>query len=194
MKDQNYYEWPFGDFKGENVYDFPYNSDRKAYLFAAIRDMKKDISKMNDGSYILPWSKHRGKSITEISPWLQSEWKKGFQERLYHSERAFAVSFESEAVKTNTRTRKGYKPSDVVDKYQIISLLAEAVGYTYAKRSIDNMIWKFEKETNKVIRSVGSKAIAGRKGRLSVYIKEDVQKFIDWVVGNKGTESYTFFE
>jgi len=194
MKDQNYYEWPMGDFKGENVYDFPYNSDRKAYLYAAIRDMKKDISKMNDGSFVLPWSKHRGKKITEISPWLQNEWKKGFQERLYHSERAFAIFYESEAVKTSTRTRKGYKPSDVVDKYQIINLLSDAVGYTYAKRSIDNMIWKFEKETDNVIRTVGTKAIAGRKGRLSVFLKKDVQKFIDWVAGNRGGESYSFFE
>ena len=194
MKDQNYYEWPMGDFKGENVYDFPYNSDRKAYLYAAIRDMKKDISKMNDGSYVLPWSKHRGKKFTEISTWLQIEWRKGFQERLFHSERAFALSYESEAVKTSTRTRKGYKPSDVVDKYQIVSLVSDAVGYTYAIGSIDNMIWKFRKETNNVVRTVGTKAIAGRKGRLSVFLKEDVQKFIDWVVGNRGGESYSFFE
>ena len=192
--DSNYYEWPMGDFKGENVYDFPYNSDRKAYLYAAIRDMKKDISKMNDGSYILPWSKHRGKKFTEISSWLQNEWKKGFNERLYHSEKAFAIFYESEAIKTSTRTRKGYKPSEVVDKYQIIDLVKEAVGYTYAKRSIENMIWKFEKETENSIRTVGTKAIAGRKGRLSVYLKEDIQKFIDWVVGSKGGESYSFFE
>jgi hypothetical protein len=192
--DSNYYEWPMGDFKGENVYDFPYNSDRKAYLYAAIRDMKKDISKMNDGSYILPWSKHRGKKFTEISSWLQNEWKKGFNERLYHSEKAFAIFYESEAIKTSTRTRKGYKPSEVVDKYQIIDLVKEAVGYTYAKRSIDNMIWKFEKETENIIRTVGTKAIAGRKGRLSVYLKEDVRKFIDWVAGNRGVESYSFFE
>jgi hypothetical protein len=192
--DSNYYEWPMGDFKRENVYDFPYNSDRKAYLYAAIRDMKKDISKMNDGSYILPWSKHRGKKFTEISSWLQNEWKKGFNERLYHSEKAFAIFYESEAIKTSTRTRKGYKPSEVVDKYQIIDLVKEAVGYTYAKRSIDNMIWKFEKETENIIRTVGTKAIAGRKGRLSVYLKEDVRKFIDWVAGNRGVESYSFFE
>lgn len=192
--DSNYYEWPMGDFKGENVYDFPYNNDRKAYLYAAIRDMKKDISKMNDGSYILPWSKHRGKKFTEVSLWLQNEWKKGFNERLYHSERAFAIFYESEAIKTSTRTRKGYKPSEVVDKYQIIDLVKDAVGYTYAKRSIDNMIWKFEKETENIIRTVGSKAIAGRKGRLSVYLKEDVQKFVDWIAGNRGKESYSFFE
>lgn len=192
--DSNYYEWPMGDFKGENVYDFPYNNDRKAYLYAAIRDMKKDISKMNDGSYILPWSKHRGKKFREVSLWLQNEWKKGFNERLYHSERAFAIFYESEAIKTSTRTRKGYKPSEVVDKYQIIDLVKDAVGYTYAKRSIDNMIWKFEKETENIIRTVGSKAIAGRKGRLSVYLKEDVQKFVDWIAGNRGKESYSFFE
>jgi hypothetical protein len=101
----------------------------------------------------------------------------------------------SKAVSLSNDTQKNkLQPSDVVDKYQIIDLLYDAVGFKYAKRSIDNMLWKFQNETNYSINFVGTKAIAGRKGRLRIFLKEDIQKFIDWVVGSRGGESYSFFE
>ena len=205
---KNFYEWPMGDFKGENVYDFPYDNDRKLYLWASIRDLKKDISYMNDGIYIIPWSKHKGKRISELSPWLQNEWKKGFKERLYHSERAFAIFYESEAYKNETFTskdsafsdstrealqrifdeKKGYKPSDVVDKYQIIDMFKEKLGFKYAKRTIDNYISQVG------LKAVGTKAIAGLKGRRNTYLKEEVEKIIDNFTNTRGGESYSFFE
>ena len=189
---KNYYKWPMGDFKGQNVYEFPFDEDKSKYLYAAIRDMKIDLQKMNKGTFVLPWSKHRGKKISETSSWLQNEWKKGWNERLYHSQRAFALFYESK--EESSEVIKKYTPKDVMDKYQIIDALKDAVGYEYAKRSIDNMIWKFQKETDTTVRTVGSKAIAGRSGRLSVFLKEDVFKFIDWVKGNRGSENYSFFE
>ena len=184
--DQNYFKMPYGPWKGQNVFEVVKTEEGKTYVAGSMWGAKKDLSEMDKGIWAVPFGKFKGKLFQDIPENMQNYFRIGTKNRYVNYSKAISLS--------NVAKKNKLQPSEVVDKYQIIDLVKEAVGYTYAKRSIDKMIWKFEKETKNIIRTVGSKAISGRQGRLSVYLKEDVQKFIDWIVGNRGKESYSFFE
>tara|TARA_R100000081_G_C4757671_1_gene138048 strand:+ start:587 stop:724 length:138 start_codon:yes stop_codon:yes gene_type:complete len=43
----------------------------------------------------MPWGKHAGKLISEVTPWLRNQVRQGTQDRLYHVERALKINSES---------------------------------------------------------------------------------------------------
>ncbi len=183
---KNYFKMPYGPWKGQNVFEVVKTEEGKTYVAGSMWGAKNDLSEMDKGTWVVPFGKFKGKLFQDIPENMQNYFRIGTKDRYVNYSKAISLSNDTQKTKL--------QPSDVVDKYQIINLLADAVGYTYAKRSIDNMIWKFEKETDNVISTVGTKAIAGRPGRLSLYLKKDIAKFIDWVSGKNGGESYSFFE
>ena len=183
---KNYFKMPYGPWKGQNVFEVVKTEEGKTYVAGSMWGAKKDLSEMDKGIWAVPFGKFKGKLFQDIPENMQNYFRIGTKNRYVNYSKAISLS--------NVAKKNKLQPSDVVDKYQIIDLLYDAVGFKYAKRSIDNMLWKFQNETNYSINFVGTKAIAGRKGRLRIFLKEDIQKFIDWVVGSRGGESYSFFE
>ncbi len=89
------FTWPFGDFRGQNIYEFSQTEDGKLYCYASRRDLKKDLLAIREGRYVMPWGKHAGKLISEVTPWLRNQVRQGTQDRLYHVERALKINSES---------------------------------------------------------------------------------------------------
>ena len=61
------FKWPFGDFRGQNIYEFSKTEDGKLYCYASRRDLKKDLLAIKEGRYIFPWGKHKGKLIKNLN-------------------------------------------------------------------------------------------------------------------------------
>ena len=48
------FKWPFGDFRGQNIYEFSKTEDGKLYCYASRRDLKKDLL----NTYLESWNNY----------------------------------------------------------------------------------------------------------------------------------------
>ena len=181
----NYYEMLYGPWKGQNLYEVVKSGEGKNYIAASLRGTKEDLSGMDEGSWVVPSGQMEGKIFKELSQSWQNYFRTGTQERYNHYCKALLLVESSK--------KSELKPSDVMDRDQILDLLRDAVGYDYAKTSLSALMGEFRMETeSNLMRSVGTKKIPGQPHPLAIFLKEEVTKFIDWAVERKRGIYYNF--
>jgi uncharacterized protein (DUF3820 family) len=183
---KNYYEMPYGPWKGQNLYKVVESTEGNTYVAGCMRGLRNDLYEMSNGSWTVPFGKMKGIIFRDLSESWQNYFKTNTQERSDHYSKAMSL------VDNNKNSK--LTPTDVMDKDQILDLVRDTVGFHYARTSFGPLVSEFRKETKiTLMHAVGNKKVPGYPQPFSLFLKDEVMKFVDWVVEKKGKTSYKFF-